>query len=128
MDTNRAMWWGLGIIATIGIAFVFYLFMSAPLPTEYQKDYTAEAKMQLDRVCRMEKDYFAKHGRYTAAMDSVGFYQHESDGGKYWIEMEKFDSSSFVLRAYAREDFDNDNLQSVWETGSDCQPRELQGD
>jgi hypothetical protein len=128
MDKNRAIWWLVGGVATIGIAYVTYLFVIAPLPARFQKDFTAEAKVQLQRGCRMQKDYFEAHGHFAPHMDSLGYYQAETDGGQYWLEVDRQDSMGFALRAYAREDWDNDEMQSVWEVGMDCEPKELQAD
>ncbi len=128
MDRHRIIWWGLGVIGLGLSAYVTYLFVLAPLPPGMTVDYTAEAKVQLTRLCEMQKTHFAQHGRYTDSLGVLGFYQEENDGGEYWLQIDALDSTDFLAHAYARRDFDEDGEQSVWEIRKDCQPKELNAD
>lgn len=128
MDRHRIIWWGLGIIGLILTAWVTYLFVLAPLPPRFKQDWTAEAKVQLSRLCELQRTFHSQHGRYTDTLSLIGYYQEESDGGKYWLEVDAYDSTDFLAHAYARKDFDDDGEQSVWEIKKDCKPRELNAD
>ena len=128
MDRHRLIWGGLGLIGLVLSAWVTYLFVVAPLPARLQTDWTAEAKVNLARLCELEKTYFTQHGHYADSLALLGYYQEESDGGKYWLLVDVVDSLDFLAHAYAREDFDKDGEQSVWEVRKDCVPRELSKD
>jgi hypothetical protein len=128
MDRNRLMWWGLGVIGLGLSAWVTYLFVLGPLPPRFKQDWTAEAKVQLVRLCELEKTYFGKHGRYNDTLSRIGYYQDKTDGGEYWLQVDAHDSTNFLAHAYARQDRDEDGEQSVWEINKDCVPRMLSED
>lgn len=128
MDQHRIIWLTLGGIGMLGVAYVMYLFVAAPLPQRYVEDWNAEAKVQLVHLCELQKTYFTQHHRYNDTLEKVGFYQAETDGGKYWLEMGPHDSTGFVARAFAREDFDKDGEQSIWEITQACEPKEISQD
>jgi type IV pilus assembly protein PilE len=83
-----------------------------------------EAKLMLNQVYSLQKQYAYEHDVYSESLADIGFEQETliTDGGKarFVIEIEFADAMKFSAIATAIVDFDKDGTFSVWnvdETG-----------
>ena len=78
-----------------------------------------EAKLQLEHLYSLQKEYFYTYSKYTSDLDELGFEQQRlvTNGGaaNYSIEIVNAGPSNFVARATAVVDFDQDGNFNVWE-------------
>jgi type IV pilus assembly protein PilE len=78
-----------------------------------------EAKLQLEHLYSLQKEYFYTYSKYTANDDDLGFEQQKlvTGGGNanYRIEVVNAAPSGFKARATAVVDFDQDGTFNVWE-------------
>lgn len=81
---------------------------------------STEAKLQLEHVHTLEKNYFYMYSRYSTDLSEIGF-EHErlssEEGGRanYQIEIQKATNNLFKATATAITDFDGDGILNVWE-------------
>ncbi|UZJ64249.1 general secretion pathway protein GspG [Sphingobacterium sp. KU25419] len=93
-----------------------------------------EAKVQLQHLQTLEKNYFYEKSKYSTSLDEIGFVQEKlsTDGndGKanYRIEVVQADQNSFLGRATAVVDFDGDGTFNVWEIDQDKNLKEVTPD
>lgn len=121
----------LVVLVIIGILVLLALPNLLPLITKAK---STEAKMQLQHVQTLQKNYFYEKSKYTSELQDIGFIQEKltTDGedGKanYRIEIVQADSKGFVARATAVVDFDGDGTFNVWEIDQDKNLKEVTAD
>jgi len=121
----------LVVMVIIGILVLLALPNLMPLITKAKN---TEAKVQLQHLQTMEKNYFYEKSKYSTSLDDIGFIQEKlsTDGndGKanYRIEVVQADQNSFLGRATAVVDFDGDGVFNVWEIDQDKNLKEVTPD
>ncbi|MNV80559.1 hypothetical protein D3C71_1741710 [compost metagenome] len=92
---------------------------------------STEAKVQLEHLYTLEKNYFYEHSKYSNDLNAVSFVQEklstEGDKGQanYRVEIVEASTTTFVARATALVDFDGDGTFNVWEIDQDKNLREV---
>lgn len=78
-----------------------------------------EAQAMLNQVYGLEKSYFYRHSKYSNSLDEIGFEQEKTvdEGGQaiYRIEIIEASNNSFLARATATSDLDDDGNFNTWE-------------
>ncbi|MEJ5092444.1 prepilin-type N-terminal cleavage/methylation domain-containing protein [Sphingobacterium faecium] len=121
----------LVVMVIIGILVLLALPNLMPLITKAKN---TEAKVQLQHLQTLEKNYFYEKSKYSTSLDEIGFVQEKlsTDGndGKanYRIEVVQADQNSFLGRATAVVDFDGDGTFNVWEIDQDKNLKEVTPD
>lgn len=121
----------LVVMVIIGILVLLALPNLMPLITKAK---STEAKVQLQHLQTLEKNYFYEKSKYSTSLDEIGFVQEKlsTDGndGKanYRIEVVQADQNSFLGRATAVVDFDGDGTFNVWEIDQDKNLKEVTPD
>lgn len=121
----------LVVLLIIGILILLVLPNLLPLITKAK---STEAKMQLQHVQTLQKNYFYEKSKYSSDIQEIGFIQEKlvSDGedGKanYKIEIIEADNKGFLARATSVVDFDGDGVFNVWEIDQDKNLKELTAD
>ena len=121
----------LVVMVIIGILVLLALPNLMPLITKAKN---TEAKVQLQHLQTLEKNYFYEKSKYSISLDEIGFVQEKlsTDGndGKanYRIEVVQADQNSFLGRATAVVDFDGDGTFNVWEIDQDKNLKEVTPD
>ncbi|PRD44970.1 type IV pilin protein [Sphingobacterium haloxyli] len=121
----------LVVLVIIGILVLLALPNLMPLITKAK---STEAKMQLQHVQTLQKNYFYERSKYSTDLEEIGFVQErlttEGNDGKanYRIEIVQADNKGFLARATAVVDFDGDGTMNVWEIDQDKNLREVTAD
>ena len=93
---------------------------------------STEAKIQLEHVYTLEKNYFYTSSKYSASLDEIGFEQAKTtkDGGSanYIIEIIETGTNTFVARATAINDFNGNGIFNVWEINQEKELKEVTKD
>ena len=95
---------------------------------------STEAKLQLEHMHTLEKNYFFEKSKYTNDLNELGFIQERlsSDGkdgrANYRIEIVQASSNAFVARATAVADFNGNGTFNVWEIDQDKNLKEVTPD
>lgn len=107
-------------LAIVGILILIALPNLMPLISDAK---STEAKMQLNHIETLEKRYFMIHSKYSTNIDELGFVQEKltTVGGQanYVIEVVEASTQTFLARATAIVDFDQDGTFNVWEIDHD---------
>jgi len=118
----------LVVLVIIGILVLLALPNLLPLITKAK---STEAKMQLQHVQTLQKNYFYEKSKYSADLTEIGFIQEklttEGNDGKanYRIEIVQSDNQGFLARATAVVDFDGDGTFNVWEIDQEQNLKEV---
>ncbi|WP_333888916.1 type II secretion system protein [Sphingobacterium siyangense] len=121
----------LVVMVIIGILVLLALPNLMPLITKAK---STEAKVQLQHLQTLEKNYFFEKSKYSGNLDEIGFVQEKlsTDGkdGKanYRIEIVRADQNTFQGRATAVVDFNGDGKFNVWEIDQDKNLKEVTAD
>jgi len=106
----------LVVLIIIGILILLALPNLMPLITRAK---TMEAKIQLQHVFTLEKNYYFENSTYSQDLAAISFEQQSlvTQGGQanYKIEIAEASGTSFRVRAVAVVDFDGDGNYNVWE-------------
>jgi type IV pilus assembly protein PilE len=106
----------LVVLIIIGILVLLALPNLMPL---ISKAKSTEAKLQLEHVYTLEKNYFYEKSRYCKDLTEISFEQQKltPDGGNanYRIEIIDANNTGFRARATAVVDFNGDGNYNVWE-------------
>ncbi|NQD72698.1 prepilin-type N-terminal cleavage/methylation domain-containing protein [Sphingobacterium shayense] len=121
----------LVVLVIIGILILLALPNLLPLITKAK---STEAKMQLQHVQTLQKNYFYEKSKYSDDLTEIGFIQEklttEGNDGKanYRVEIIQADNKGFIGRATAVVDFDGDGTFNVWEIDQDKNLKEVTAD
>jgi len=121
----------LVVLVIIGILILLALPNLMPLITKAK---STEAKIQLEHLCTLEKNFFYEKSKYSNDLNEVGFVQEKltSDGkdGKanYRVSIVSATNTGFVGRATAVADFDGDGVFNVWEIDQEKNLKEVTPD
>ncbi|HEY9196124.1 MAG TPA: type IV pilin protein [Mucilaginibacter sp.] len=119
------------VMIIIGILVFLALPVLLPLITKAK---TTEAKLQLEHLQMLEKNYYYEHSKYSKDLTELGFIQErlttESKDGRanYRIEVVNATNSGFTARATAVVDFNSDGTFNVWEVDQDKNIKEITPD
>ena len=118
----------LVVLVIIGILILLALPNLMPLITKAK---STEAKVQLEHLCTLEKNFFYEKSKYSNELNEIGFIQEKltTDGkdGKanYRINIVSATNTAFLARATAVADFDGDGVFNVWEIDQDKNLKEV---
>lgn len=120
----------LVVLAILGVLLLLAFPVLEPL---FTKTHKLEAKTNLKHLAELQRAYYLEHLSYTDDFASLGFQQaplvSDANGtAHYQIEIIEVDRTSFVARATAVTDFDNDGQLNVWEITKDGIPNEVVDD
>ena len=91
--------------------------------------YSIEAQNQLKYLQSRQQTFYQKHFRYSDQLNEVGYTPPKTlkDNGdaRYSYEIAQASENSFIARATAIADFDNDGNINVWEINENGELREL---
>ncbi len=106
----------LVVLIIIGILILLALPNLLPLVTKAK---TTEAKIQLQHVYTLEKNYYYEKSKYSTDLKEISFEQQllSTQGGQanYKIEIEQASNNGFKAKATAVVDFNGDGIFNVWE-------------
>jgi type IV pilus assembly protein PilE len=110
----------LVVLIIIGILILLALPNLMPLITKAK---ATEAKLQLQHVYTLEKNYFYERSRYSKDLSEISFEQQKltPQGGQanYRIEIIEAGNNRFKARATAIVDFNGDGNFNIWEIDQD---------
>jgi type IV pilus assembly protein PilE len=121
----------LVVLVIIGILVLLALPNLMPLITKAK---STEAKLQLEHLQTLEKNYFYEHSKYSKDLTELGFVQEKlttdsKDGrANYRIEITNATNTSFTGRATAVVDFNGNGTFNVWEIDQDKTLKEVNPD
>lgn len=106
----------LVVLIIIGILILLALPNLLPLVTKAK---STEAKIQLQHLYTLEKNYFFEKSKYSENLTELSFEQQTltTQGGQanYKIEIEQASNTGFKAKATAVIDFDGNGVFNVWE-------------
>ena len=106
----------LVVLIIIGILILLALPNLMPLITKAK---STEAKLQLQHLYTLEKNYYYEKSKYSKDLTELSFEQQKltTDGGQANYRMEIIDATNAGFRARATSvvDFDGDGIFNVWE-------------
>lgn len=121
----------LVVLVIIGILVLLALPNLMPLITKAK---STEAKVQLEHLHTLEKNYFYEHSKYSQDLQGLGFIQEklvtdgESGQANYRVEVVDASPSVYLARATAVVDFDADGIFNVWEIDQEKNLKEITPD
>jgi len=119
----------LVVLIIIGILILLALPNLMPLITRAK---TMEAKIQLQHVFTLEKNYYFENSTYSQDLAAISFEQQSlvTQGGQanYKIEIAEASGTSLKVRAVAVVDFDGDGNYNVWEIDQSKKLKEVTPD
>jgi type IV pilus assembly protein PilE len=120
----------LVVLVIIGILIMLALPNLLPLITKAK---TTEAKVQLEHIQTLEKNYFYEHSKYSSNLAEIGFIQENlttSANGRanYQITVTNATNAAFTARATAVVDFNGNGTFNVWEIDQDKNLKEVTPD
>ena len=121
----------LVVLVIIGILVLLALPNLLPLITKAK---STEAKLQLEHLQTLEKNYFYEHSKYSKDLSEIGFVQEKlstdsKDGrANYRIEITNATNTTFTGKATAVVDFNGNGTFNVWEIDQDKTIKEVTPD
>jgi type IV pilus assembly protein PilE len=121
----------LVVLVIIGILVLLALPNLLPLITRAK---STEAKVQLEHLQLLEKNYFYEHSKYTKDLNELGFIQEplstDSKDGRanYRIEITDATNTTFTGKATAVVDFNGNGTYNVWQIDQDKNLKEVTPD
>ena len=121
----------LVVLVIIGILVLLALPNLLPLITKAK---STEAKVQLEHVQTLEKNYFYEHSKYSKDLTEIGFIQENlsttsKDGrANYQITITNATNTTFTATATAVVDFNGNGTFNVWEIDQDKTLKEVTPD
>jgi type IV pilus assembly protein PilE len=106
----------LVVLIIIGILILLALPNLMPLITKAK---STEAKIQLQHIYTLEKNFFFEKSNYSRDFNEISFEQQKLTGqggqANYKIEITEATNNTFKAKAIATVDFDGDGTFNVWE-------------
>lgn len=121
------------LITLIIVGILVFLALPSFLPL-VTKAKAQEAKIQLEHLYTMEKNYYYENSKYTTDLTQLNFEQQKlttdaKDGrANYRIEISQADNTTFTARAVSVVDFNGDGKFNVWEINQDNRLTEVTKD
>ncbi|HUH17860.1 type II secretion system protein [Albibacterium sp.] len=116
----------LVVLVIIGILVLLALPNLMPLITKAK---STEAKMQLQHIYTLQKNYFYERSIYSSELQSLEYEQEtlSSEGGQanYRIEIVEAGPIGFTAKATAVADFNGNGIYNVWEIDETKNLREV---
>jgi type IV pilus assembly protein PilE len=118
-------------LVIVGILIMLILPNLLPLITRAK---STEAKLQLEHLQTLEKDYFYEHSKYTTDLNELGFIQEKlaTDGkdgrANYRIDVTEATNTTFTAKATAVVDFNGNQVFNVWQIDQDKALKEVTPD
>lgn len=114
------------VLALIGILLSMAVPKLMPL---IGRTKSLEAQMQLKHVLNLQKNYFYINSKYSNSLEDIGFEQSKlvtQDGkANYKIEIVEANNRSFIAKALAVTDFDQDGQLNVWQINHEEEIKEV---
>ena len=108
------------VLVIIGILVLLAVPSFMPLIADTR---ATEAKLQLTHLHTLEERYHQMYAKYSDDLKRIRFEQaklaDEGGAAHYRIEIVEAHAGSFIARATAITDFDNDGTFNVWEIDHD---------
>ncbi len=108
----------LVVMVIIGILAFLALPNLLPLVTKAKSQ---EAKLNLKHLAELQSTYKMEYSKFSSELSSIGYVQNalvtESEEGtaNYRITVEEASASTFLAKATAVVDFDDDGVYNVWQ-------------
>lgn len=115
----------LVVLAIMGILLLIALPNLMPL---ISKSKSTEAKQNLAYIHSLEKSWYMEHSKYNSDLKELGFELENPGQAQYSYEIVSAGNASFMVRATAKSDFDNDGQINVWEIDQDKNLKEIKPD
>ncbi|MEL6560849.1 MAG: type II secretion system protein [Bacteroidota bacterium] len=116
----------LVVLVIVGILIAIAIPSFMPL---ISKTRSLEAKKQLKHVHSLQKIYFYEYSSFSDDLLRIDFEQTKAldgtDENNYMIEMVNATNTTFLARATATKDFDQDGVFNIWEINQDGQLTEV---
>lgn len=116
----------LVVLVIVGILIAIAIPSFMPL---ISKTRSLEAKKQLKHVHSLQKIYFYEYSSFSDDLLRIDFEQSKAldgtDENNYAIEVVNATNTTFLARATATKDFDQDGVFNVWEINQDGQLTEV---
>lgn len=116
----------LVVLVIIGILILIALPALMPQITKAK---SLEAKIQLNHLFGLQKNYFYLHSKYSNDFNEIDYIapKNLNQGGTAYYSYEIIEASnnSFKARATAVSDFDGDGTFNVWEVDQDKNLKEV---
>lgn len=111
------------LLITLVIVGILILIAYPNLMPLISQAKSTEAKLQLEHVYMLEKNFFYTYSKYSNNLTEIN-YEHErlvSEGGRanYRIQISEASNTNFKATATAITDFDGDGTFNVWEIDGD---------
>lgn len=110
----------LVVLVIIGILLLIALPNLMPL---ISKAKSTEAKMQLNHLYTLEKNYFYLNSKYSNDLNAVDYIQEklvtQNGNANYLLSVTEVTSNTFKAKATSVVDFDGDGIYNVWEIDQD---------
>lgn len=121
----------LVVLVIIGILVLLALPNLLPIITKAK---STEAKVQLEHLQTLEKNYFYEHSKYTTDLEELGFIQEKlstdsKDGrANYRIEVSSATNTAFLGKATSVVDFNGNGTYNMWQIDQDKTLKEVTKD
>lgn len=117
------------VLVIIGILMLVALPIFDDL---FGEAYSIEAQNQLKYLETRQQTYYQKNFKYSDDFNEIGFTTpktvRENGDARYTYDISRADNNSFIARATAIADFDNDGNINVWEINSSGELKEVISD
>ena len=114
------------VLVIIGILMLIALPNLMPL---IARTHSLEAQQALVTIQKLQRSHYQLHVKYTNDLMALGFEPEptviEGGSAKYTIEITEASPTTFVAKARAVVDFDQDGIFNEWEISQDGQLKEL---
>ena len=114
------------VLVIIGILMLIALPNLMPL---IARTHSLEAQQALVTIQKLQRSHYQLHVKYTNDLMALGFEPEptvmEGGSAKYTIEIIEASPTTFVAKARAVVDFDQDGIFNEWEISQDGQLKEL---
>lgn len=117
----------LVVMIIVGILILLALPNLLPLITKAK---STEAKVQLEHLQTLQKNYYYEHSKYTTDLLELGYEQQKLstvEGGRanYKIEVTAADNKGFKAKATAVVDFNSNGTFNAWEIDQEKNLKEV---